>query len=50
MLANDDIEKTCPMCATDVSLDDYQFVGEAGVAGLKRAPPKEENSKEKTEA
>ena len=49
MLDCADVEKTCPMCNTDVTLDDYQFVGEAGVSGLKRAPPKEENKKEKTE-
>ena len=48
MLNSPDIEKTCPMCGADVTLDDYQFLGEAGVSGLKRAPPKEENSKEKT--
>lgn len=35
-----DIEKNCPMCGVDISLDDIVFVGEAGVQGLKRAPVK----------
>jgi len=39
MLENPEIEKTCPMCNQDVTLADIVFVGEAGVAGLKRAPP-----------
>ena len=27
------------MCEAQISLDDYVFQGETGVAGLKRAPP-----------
>ena len=42
MLECADIEKTCPMCNADITVDDIAYVGEAGVAGIKRvAPPKE---------
>ena len=47
MLNTDGIEKTCPMCNIDVSINDYAFLGEKGVHSLKRAaPPKEEKKKE----
>ena len=47
MLNTDGIEKTCPMCNIDVSINDYTFLGEKGVQSLKRAaPPKEEKKKE----
>lgn len=43
MLNTEGIEKTCPMCNVQVTIDDYTFVGEAGVSILKRAaPPKQE--------
>jgi len=45
MLDNPEIEKTCPMCAAEVTIDDYKFLGEAGVAGMKRAPPPKEEAK-----
>ncbi len=35
------------MCNVDITLDDIVFVGENGVAGLKRAPPPKEEKKEK---
>lgn len=42
MLNTEGIEKTCPMCNHPVSIDDYEFLGEAGVNQIKRvAPPKE---------
>jgi hypothetical protein len=34
------------MCEVQISLDDYVFQGEAGVPGLKRAPPPKEEKKE----
>jgi|JI9StandDraft_2_1071091.scaffolds.fasta_scaffold2510215_1 hypothetical protein len=34
------------MCEAQISLDDYVFQGEAGVTGLKRAPPPKEENKE----
>ncbi len=36
MLNTQDIEKTCPMCNADVTLDDYEFLGDKGVPGLKK--------------
>lgn len=46
MLNTEGIEKTCPMCNTDVTIDDYVFVGEKGVPLLKRVnPPKEDQNK-----
>jgi len=45
MLDCADIEKTCPMCGQDISIDDVVFVGENGVQGLKRAPPPKEDAK-----
>jgi hypothetical protein len=35
------------MCETQITLDDITFIGENGVAGLKRAPPPKEETKEK---
>lgn len=46
-LSNPDIEKTCPMCEAPVTLEDILFVGENGVAGLKKAPPPKEDPKDK---
>lgn len=41
-----EIEKTCPMCGVEITMDDFVFLGENGVAGMKRAPPpKEEDPK-----
>jgi hypothetical protein len=31
-----DIEKTCPMCNKDITMDDIEFLGEKGVIGLKK--------------
>lgn len=46
MLNTDGIEKTCPMCNCDVTINDFTFLGEKGVSTLKRAaPPKEEKKK-----
>lgn len=45
MLDCPEIEKTCPMCGVDITIDDIAFLGENGVAGLKRAPPPREDSK-----
>lgn len=45
MLESPEIEKTCPMCGVDITLDDITFVGEGGVQGLKRAPPPKEDDK-----
>ena len=46
MLNTEGIEKTCPMCNVDVTIDDFTFLGENGVNILKRAaPPKEEKDK-----
>ena len=43
MLNTDGLERTCPMCNANVTIDDYTFLGEKGVSSLKRAaPPKEE--------
>ncbi len=39
MLNTEGIEKTCPMCNTEVKIDDYTFLGESGVSILKRAAP-----------
>lgn len=39
MLNTEGIEKTCPMCNTEVKIDDYTFLGENGVSVLKRAAP-----------
>ena len=46
MLNTEGIDKTCPMCNTEVTIDDFNFLGESGVNLLKRAaPPKEEKDK-----
>lgn len=48
MLNTEGIEKTCPMCNTEVTIDDYNFLGENGVSVIKRiAPPKEEKKETK---
>ena len=48
MIQHPEIEKTCPMCNEDITLNDIQFLGEAGVSGMKRAPPpKDEKEKAK---
>jgi hypothetical protein len=39
MLNAEGIEKTCPMCNHDVTINDYTFLGENGVSILKRAAP-----------
>ena len=45
MLENPDIEQTCPMCNEKITLNDIEFLGEGGVAGLKRAPPPKDKEK-----
>jgi hypothetical protein len=47
MLDHPEIEKTCPMCNEGITLNDIQFLGEGGVASLKRAPPPKDKEKEK---
>lgn len=47
MLENPEIEKTCPMCNEEITLNDVIFLGENGVQGMKRAPPPKEKEKEK---
>lgn len=48
MLNTEGIEKTCPMCNIEATIESYTFVGESGVAILKRAPPpKEDKEKDK---
>ena len=46
MLDHPEIEKTCPMCNENITLNDIQFLGENGVSGMKRAPPPKEEKKE----
>jgi NAD-dependent SIR2 family protein deacetylase len=46
-LSSPEVEKLCPMCEVQITLDDIVFVGENGVAGLKKAPPPKEEGKEK---
>lgn len=46
-LGSPDVEKTCPMCEIKISLDDIIFLGENGVAGLKKPPPPKDENKEK---
>lgn len=36
MLNTPDMEKSCPMCNVDISLDDMEFLGDKGVAALKK--------------
>lgn len=45
MLNAPDIEKTCPMCNVDITMDDIEFLGEKGVPGLKKVFVKEEGKK-----
>lgn len=40
ILETEGIEHTCPMCNTEITMDDIIMVGESGVAALKRAPVK----------
>ena len=47
MLEHPEIEKTCPMCNENITLSDIQFLGEAGVSGMKRAPPPKDDKKDK---
>ena len=46
MLNTEGIDKTCPMCNIEITLDDFNFLGEAGVGLIKRAPPPKEEKKE----
>jgi hypothetical protein len=39
MLNTEGIEKTCPMCDHDVTINDYTYLGENSVSILKRVAP-----------
>ena len=45
MLVAPDIERTCPMCNVDITLEDVEYLGEKGVPGLKKVFVKEEEKK-----
>ena len=45
MLNTADVEKTCPMCNKDITMDDIEFLGEKGVPSLKKVFVKEEEKK-----
>ena len=47
MLDHAEIEKTCPMCNENITVQDIQFLGEGGVSGMKRAPPPKDEKKDK---
>lgn len=38
ILQADEVEKTCPMCAVEITINDIKFMGEAGLAALKNSP------------
>ncbi len=35
MIESKDVEKTCPMCNAEITINEIKFVGESGVTGLK---------------